>query len=109
QVIVQGLMHPGAEEAQFTEAHQAVDVGPRALAAVGPLNAASQGPGKPRGTDEAEVSPPGELAQGQTGNEIQEPEKPMRLIPGIAGQPFVRAFTGLSDLVAAGMDLAGKQ
>ena len=48
KVIIERLVHPGAEEAELAQAHQAVDIGPGTEAAISLLNSPRQRPGEAR-------------------------------------------------------------
>ena len=108
-MIAQPFAHGLTVEAQPRQAHHAVNIEPGILAADGVLNSPRNRPGEARSSRQAQERAPGHLTERQSRDEIQEIQQAFDLVPRVAGQPFVRAFSSDGDLVMLAMDFLGQQ
>ena len=102
--LLQDLPHRRCVEAKFREREQTISIDPGVRPTNCFLRSASHPPRKLRDIIQSQVGATRQVAQPHSGNDVQEPEKLGRFIPGIADQPLIGSFSGENDLLTAGIN-----
>jgi hypothetical protein len=106
--VVADFVHGLAVEAEFGEGEEAVGVDPSIWATDGGFELGAEVEGVLGDVMPFEEGAAGTIAEGETGDEVEEVEGFGDFVPGITCEPFVRAFASEDDFLSVFVDAAGE-